>query len=535
MLGAQDLAVEVGGKTVVSGATFTVATGDKVGLVGRNGAGKTSLFRVLGGDAEPTAGTVRKTGAVGYLSQDPRVDAVDPSTSSLAHVLSGRGLAEAETRLEKLRLRMEETPSAKNVERYTRAQERFEIEGGYAATSEVKRLAAGLGLGEDRLDMPIGVLSGGERRRVELARILFAGSHLLLLDEPTNHLDNDAKTWLMGFLRGYSGALLVISHDLDLLDESITRVLHLEREEEESVGRIVEYRGTYGEYLEQRELDEVRQVKVAAGQRAEIDRLSRLADSMRGSTAKRARRAKVLDKRVGRIESDLIDAPTKQRLLDLNLPDPPHCGKTVLEVSDLALSYGSLDVFEDVAFSVGRGERLLILGLNGAGKTSLLRCIAGLTDPALGEIELGYQVSMGFYAQEHEGIEAGRTLFDHVSASGGLDDRQARGLLGMFGLRGDKVFQDATTLSGGEKTKLALAQLVAGNHNLLMLDEPSNNLDPPSRSATATALAGWKGAMMLVSHDQAFVKALRPDRVLMMPDGTLDYWSDDLLDLVAMA
>ncbi len=535
MLGAQDLTVEIGGMTVVANASFRVAVGDKVGLVGRNGAGKTTLFRVLGGAAEPTTGSVTRTGAVGYLSQDPRVDAVDPSTSCLAHVLSGRGLAEAEVHLEKLRLRMEENPSDKNVGRFTRAQERFEIEGGYAATSEVRRLAAGLGLGADRLDLPLSVLSGGERRRVELARILFAGSHLLLLDEPTNHLDNDAKTWLMSFLRSYSGALLVISHDLDLLDESITRVLHLEREEEASVGKIVEYKGTYSEYLVERELDEARQVKIAARQKGEIDRLSKLADSMRGSTEKRARKAKVLDKRVGRLEANLIDAPLRQRLLDLDLPDPPHCGKTVLDVSDLALSYGPLDVFEDISFSLARGERLLILGLNGAGKTSLLRCIAGLVEPALGEVDLGYQVSLGYYAQEHEGIETGRSLFDHLHGSGDLDDRQVRGLLGMFGLRGDKVFQDASTLSGGEKTKLALAQLVAGNHNLLMLDEPSNNLDPPSRTATATALAGWKGSMMLVSHDRAFVQALAPDRVLMMPDGTLDYWSEEMLDLVILA
>ncbi len=394
-------------------------------------------------------------------------------------------------------------------------------------------MAAGLGLGADRLDLPLSVLSGGERRRVEFARILFAGSDLLLLDQPTNDLDNDADLAdvVPPFLQRCAAGDQPRSG-------SPRRVDHAGAPSGAGGGGVGRQdrrvQGHLSEYLVERELDEARQVKIAARQKGEIDRLSKLADSMRGSTEKRARKAKVLDKRVGRLEANLIDAPLRQRLLDLDLPDPPHCGKTVLDVSDLALVRPARRVRGHLVLSA-RGERLLILGLNGAGKTSLLRCIAGLVEPALGEVDLGYQVSLGYYAQEHEGIETGRSLFDHLHGSGDLDDRQVRGLLGMFGLRGDKVFQDASTLSGGEKTKLALAELVAGNHNLLMLDEPSNNLDPPSRTATATALAGWKGSMMLVSHDRAFVQALAPDRVLMMPDGTLDYWSEEMLDLVILA
>jgi ATPase subunit of ABC transporter with duplicated ATPase domains len=204
-------------------------------------------------------------------------------------------------------------------------------------------------------------------------------------------------------------------------------------------------------------------------------------------------------------------------------------------VERLAKSYGGPPVFEDVDFVVERGERLLVLGLNGAGKTSLLRILAGETQPDKGEISFGVNVSAGYYAQEHEGIIAGRQVLAHLAEQSTASPQQLRTLLGTFGLHGDVAFQDAGTLSGGEKTKLALAQLVAGRHNLLLLDEPTNNLDPPSRQAVGHALSAWPGSMVLVSHDPGFVTELRPDRVLLMPDGDLDWWSDDLLELVALA
>ena len=535
MLNVRDLHVEIGAKTIVSGVSFDVRPGEKVGLVGRNGAGKTTLFRVLGGADEPRSGVIRRSDATGYLSQDPRRDEVADETLCLTHILSGRGLDEAARRLDELRLALEDDPSERNIHRFSTAQERFELEGGYAAEAEVHRLVDGLGLRPDRLELPIGALSGGERRRVELARILFAGSELLLLDEPTNHLDADARDWLLRFLRAYRGALLVISHDLDLLDEAITRVVHLDREHEDDEGKIVEYKGTYSQYLVAREADEERQARLADRQQAEIRRLSDLADSMRGQTAKRARTAKSLDHRVERLKASKVEGPSNRRQLDLRLPPPPTCGRTVLTATELWKSYGALDVFADVSFDVGRGERLLVMGLNGAGKTTLLKVLAGQVEADLGTVEPGLNVSAGYYAQEHEGITPGRSLLDHMREGSGAGDEQLRALMGMFGLSGDKAFQDAGTLSGGEKTKLALAQLVAGRHNLLLLDEPTNNLDPMSRTATGEALSRWEGTMVLVSHDVEFVEALAPDRVLLMPEGQLDYFSDDSLELVALA
>jgi ATPase subunit of ABC transporter with duplicated ATPase domains len=530
MLSVRNLSVEVGGRLTLREATFNVRAGDKVGLVGRNGAGKTSLLKVLGAENPPYEGTVGIQGNLGFLTQDPRKIAQADGSSALNHVLAGRGFDEMAERIEKLRLSMEEDPSERAIARYGRAEEAFANAGGYAAESEVRSLLAGLGLESSRADLPIGVLSGGERRRVELARILFGGSDVLLLDEPTNHLDIDAKNWLLGFLKTYRGALLVVSHDLELLDEAITRVLHLDE------GTMVEYKGTYSQYKDARAKDEIRLVKVVERQQSEIKRLSSLAEGMRHQTAKRAKTAKSIDKRVDRLQAAAVEGPGKgDRKYRVRFPDPPHCGRVVLEASGLMQAYGGPPVFEDVSFGLERGERLLIMGLNGAGKTSLLRILAEQSTPKAGSFRLGMGVSPGYYAQEHEGIRPGVGVLAHMRETSRAPEPELRALLGMFGLTGEIAFQDASTLSGGEKTKLALAQLVAGGHNLLLLDEPTNNLDPPSREAIGRALASWPGAMILVSHDVGFVTELNPARALLMPDGTEDTWSDDLLELVAMA
>src|SRR5688572_8303440 len=422
MLLARNITVEIGAKTIVDGVDLNVRAGEKVGLVGRNGAGKTTLLRVLGGAAQPKAGLVQRPKATGYLSQDPRSDKSPDDVASLAHVLEGHGLAGLQDQLEMARIGLDADPSTANVNHYSHLHDRFEAAGGYSAESEVRRLAAGVGLGADRLDLPLGALSGGERRRLELVRILFTGSELLLLDEPTNHLDAEARNWLLKLLRAYRGALVVVSHDLDLLDDAITRVIHIDRETDEGPGTLVEYKGTYSQYLTARDQDELRLRKLRARQEADIARLSTLANTMRGQTVKRARQAKSLDSRVARIKKERVDAPKKRRTLRLRFPTPPRAPRTVLTVTELWKTFGPLDVFADINFDAGRGERLLVMGLNGAGKTTLLRILAGQVEPDLGEVEFGANVSVGYYAQEHEGIQAGRSLLEHVRAESSATD-----------------------------------------------------------------------------------------------------------------
>jgi ATPase subunit of ABC transporter with duplicated ATPase domains len=528
-LEVRDLSVEAGGLTVVEALSFTLRPGDKMGVVGRNGAGKTSMLKVLAQEALPASGAIDLKGALGYLRQDPRQHREDDDASGLGYILSARDLVAMSLQLEKVRIQLEEDPSDRNVARFTRLEDEYRRRGGYQAESEARTITAGLGLAQDRLSPRVGALSGGERRRLELARILFGGSDLLLLDEPTNHLDADAKTWLMRFLGSYKGALMVVSHDIGLLDASITRILHLDRD------GVVEYRGTYSQYREARRLDEERLGALAKRQGQEIHRLKTLADSMRGQTEKRARKAKTLDTRVAKLREKQVTAPARERRVRFRFPEPPHCGRVVLTAEGLTKGYGGPPVFEEVSFGVERGERLLIMGLNGAGKTSLLRVLTGQTTAEGGTFRYGHGVEPGYYAQEHEGIADRVDVISHMRAASGAEDQVLRALLGMFGLTGAIAFQDAGTLSGGEKTKLALAQLVAGRKNFLLLDEPTNNLDPPSRTAIAEALQDWPGAMVIVSHDPGFVEALAPGRVLMMPEGDLDFWDEELLDLVSLA
>ena len=538
MLQAQAISVEVGGKLLVERASFTVMAKDKVGIVGRNGAGKTSLFKVLGGANEPAEGRVMRKGGFGYLPQDPKIDGDLDGRTSVTHILSGKGIDDEIMRMEKLRIAMEENPDERNVTRYVNAEEAFRTNGGYAADSEARAMAVGLGLPDDRLELPLSVLSGGERRRVELARILYAGTDILCLDEPTNHLDIDAKTWLLQYMREYKGALLVISHDLDLLDEAITRVLHLDRTGEDETGDVIEYRGTYSQYQRARAEDEARLTKKAAQQAKEIDRMQGVVDRF-GAKATKAAMAHSMEKKIARLESTKVKAPKNTKTFNVRFPPPPKCGETVITAESICKGYGGVTVFEDIDFDLGRGERLLVLGLNGAGKTSLLRILAEETEADLGDFEFGYQVQAGYYAQEHDNLEVHETLLTNLrnSIPPGVEmtDTHLRGLLGMFGISGDKVFQDSGTLSGGEKTKLALAMLMTGKNNLLLLDEPTNNLDPPSRDAVANALIDWPGAIIFVSHDEDFVKELEPTKVLLMPDGDVDYFNEDWLDLVAMA
>ena len=538
MLQVHNLTVEVGGRNVVEGATFTIMARDKVGIVGRNGAGKTSMFKVLGGDNEPAGGKVTRSGAYGYLSQDPRTTQEAEKRSAISHILSGRNIDEDLERLEKLRVAMEENADERNVSRFIKAEDAFNLKGGYSAESEARSIAAGLGLKADRLDLTLGVLSGGERRRVELARILFAGSDMLLLDEPTNHLDVDAKTWLLNFLRNYKGALLVISHDLELLDEAITRVLHLDRPNEDDIGTVYEYRGTYSQYKRSRAEDEARAEKKAMMQAKEVARLQEVVDRF-GAKATKATMAHSIEKRIARIESESTGVRKKDRVLTVKFPDPPQSGVTVVTTRGLSKGYGGPPVFEDVSFDLGRGERLLVLGLNGAGKTSLLRILAGATSANIGDFEWGYQVSVGYFAQEHDTLDPHQSLLWHMRrelpVGSPLTETQLRALLGMFGLQGEKVFQESGSLSGGEKTKLALAMLMVGRNNVLLLDEPTNNLDPQSREAVAGALENWKGSIIMVSHDEEFVQRLNPTKVILMPDGQVDYFSPEWLELVSLS
>ncbi len=512
--------------------SFRVGPGDKVGLVGRNGAGKTTLTRVLAGEALPASGEVHSTGSVGYLPQDPRTG--DPDVPVRERILSARGLGDVVRRLRAAETEMgSDDPeiAERAMRRYERADADLHAGGGYAAEAEAAQIAASLGIEDRLLTQPLRTLSGGQRRRVELARILFSGAETLLLDEPTNHLDADSVVWLREFLRGHKGGLVVISHDTALLEQTVTKVFHLDANRAE----IDVYNLGWTAYLAQRETDERRRKRERLNTERKADALMEQAGKMRAKATK-AQAAQSMIKRAERMMSGLEGERRSDRVAKIAFPDPAPCGKTPLTASELSKSYGSLEVFTDVDLAIDKGSRVVILGLNGAGKTTLLRILAGVDRADTGVVTPGHGLKLGYYAQEHETLDTSRTVLENMrTAAPGLTDTETRSVLGSFLFSGDDVAKPASVLSGGEKTRLALASLVVSSANVLLLDEPTNNLDPASREEVLGAIRSYQGAIVLVTHDEGAVRALDPDRVLILPDGVEDLWNDSYADLVSLA
>ena len=532
MIVATGVELRAGARLLVDGATFRIAEGDRIGLVGRNGAGKTTLTKVLAGEGLPAAGTVTRTGTVGYLPQDPRTG--DLEVLARDRILSARGLDATLRDLRGAEAGMASDDDGirdKAMRRYARLDAEFTAQGGYAAEAEAASIASSLGLPERVLAQPLRTLSGGQRRRVELSRILFSGAQTLLLDEPTNHLDADSVVWLRDYLKTYKGGLVVISHDVALLDQVVTKVFHLDANRAE----LDLYNVGWKAYLQQRETDERRRRRERANAEKKASALLAQADKMRAKATK-ATAAQNMARRAERLLAGVEGERVHDKVAKLRFPEPAPCGKTPLTASGLSRSYGSLEVFTDVDLAIDRGSRVVVLGLNGAGKTTLLRILAGVDPPDTGEVEPGHGLKLGYYAQEHENLDVERTVLENMkTAAPDLGETEVRKVLGSFLFTGDDVDKPARVLSGGEKTRLSLAMLVVSAANVLLLDEPTNNLDPASRAEILGALRTYRGAVVLVSHDEGAVEALEPERVLLLPDGVEDLWSRDYQDLVALA
>ncbi|GAB3554953.1 ABC-F family ATP-binding cassette domain-containing protein [Arthrobacter tumbae] len=532
MITVSNLELRAGARLLMDQVSFRVDRGDKIGLVGRNGAGKTTLTRVLAGEGLPAAGTITRNGEIGYLPQDPRT----PNMEQLARdrILSARNL---DVVVRKLRETQEEMASDdprvrdKAMARYDRLETEFLAHGGYAAEAEAAAISSNLALPERILNQPLKTLSGGQRRRVELARILYSGAETMLLDEPTNHLDADSITWLREFLKNHQGGLIVISHDVDLLEATVNKVFQLDANR----ATIDLYNMGWKRYVQQRETDERARKRERANTEKKAQVLIDQANKMRAKATK-AVAAQNMAKRAERMLSGLDEVRAQDRVAALRFPEPASCGRTPMTAEGLSKSYGSLEIFTDVDLAIDRGSKVVILGLNGAGKTTLLRMLAGVDQPDTGKIVPGHGLKVGYYAQEHETLDTERTVLENMRSSApDMRDAEVRGILGSFLFSGDDVDKPAGVLSGGEKTRLALATIVASSANVLLLDEPTNNLDPASRAEILGALRNYSGAVVLVSHDEGAVDALNPERVVLLPDGVEDLWNDDYLDLVTLA
>ncbi len=540
MITATDLEVRAGARTLLfaDGTSLRVQPGDRIGLVGRNGAGKTTTMRILAGAGDPYAGTVVRNGEVGYLPQDPREG--DLEVLARDRVLSARGLDRLLADLEKQQVVMaeivDEGERDRAVRRYGELEERFAALGGYAAESEAGRISASLGLPDRVLAQPLRTLSGGQRRRVELARILFAASDsgtatTLLLDEPTNHLDADSVGWLRDFLKGHAGGLVIISHNVDLLAEVVNRVWFLDAVR----GEVDVYNMGWQKYLDARATDEQRRRRERANAERKAAALRTQAAKL-GAKATKAVAAQNMLRRADRMMAALDADRVADKVARIKFPQPASCGRTPLAARGLTKNYGSLEVFTGVDLAIDRGSRVVVLGLNGAGKTTLLRLLAGAEQPDAGDLVPGHGLKVGYFAQEHETLDNAATVWENIRhAAPDTGEQDLRGLLGAFMFSGPQLEQLAGTLSGGEKTRLALAGLVASTANVLLLDEPTNNLDPASRGQVLDALRTYAGAVVLVTHDPGAAEALDPQRVVLLPDGTEDHWSADYASLIELA
>ena len=515
LLTLANVQLSYGSRLILDGATFSIDPGEKVGFVGRNGSGKTTLMKVILGRLAADSGSMQmqRSARVGYLSQDPELDLDDTLRDAAERAFTE--LHELHRRLHEVFDQMADARDAA-LERLLKRQARLEAEieaaGGYAVDHRIDATLHGLGFTDDQFDLPVRNLSGGQKGRLGLATLLLEAPDLLLLDEPTNHLDIDGRRWLETFLaEEYSGAVLVVSHDRWLLDRVVSRIIELER------GMIGEYPGNYHKYIELRRERHLTQNRAHEKQ---LDRIRQEEQFIaRYKSGQRAKQARGRQTRLERYKRDeLLERPMELDVMRLQLPEAPRSGEQVVLAEGISKGYGDLTLFEDVDLTVYRGERIGIIGPNGVGKTTLVRCLLGEIPVDEGHVRIGSRLSIGYYRQLHEGIDRSLTVWEYlqsviVSIDGGAraSEQQARDLAGAFLFSGNEQDKPLADLSGGERSRAVLAGLVAGAHNLLVLDEPSNHLDIPAAERLEQSLSaqgGYSGTLLLISHDRALLEAI---------------------------
>ena len=496
---------QYGKQLIFVDASFQLNPGEKVGLVGPNGAGKTTLFRMIVGEEGPDEGdvTVPKKMTIGYFSQDVGEMAGRPV---LDEAIAGSGrVGELHHELDELQRALEDPAQAgemeKILDRFGHVQEEYEHLGGYTLEAQAREVLAGLGFHEDQVEGDAGALSGGWKMRVALARVLLGRPDVLLMDEPTNHLDIESIIWLEQFLKTYPGTLLMTSHDREFMNRIVTKIAEID------AGEIVVYSGDYDFYERERAIRETNQQAAFARQQAMLAKEQRFIDRFRTHAAKAAQvqsRIKSLDK----IEK--IELPKKRTVVKFEFRPAPRSGDQVAVIEDLHKAYGPRVIYEGFNMIVRRGERWAVMGRNGAGKSTLLKMLAGAVTPDSGELRLGASLKMGYFAQQSlEVLDPELTVIEQLQYDFPQDGiGSLRTLAGAFQFSGDDVDKPIRALSGGEKSRLAMARMLYDPPNLLILDEPTNHLDLATKEMLVEKLKNYEGTMVFVSHDRMFLRGL---------------------------
>ncbi|MFH1530973.1 MAG: ABC-F family ATP-binding cassette domain-containing protein [Pseudomonadota bacterium] len=517
MLHLQDVSKAFGEKPLFRGVNLRIGPEDRVGLVGRNGSGKTTLFRILAGEISADEGEVNraKDARIGYLRQEIRLQR---DGRLLPEVLAGMsGWHEVRERLRDIRRRVIEASEAEApalLDAQVREEALYERLGGDALEGEARAIVSGLGFRQDQFDVPLGKLSGGWRMRAELARLLVGHPTLLLLDEPTNHLDMESMIWFERYLSRFSGALILVAHDREFLNRTVGRIVEVD------LGRVKEYTGDYDTYRVKKEDEERLGEKHYRDQQVQLRQL----EDFIARNRVRKDRAKQVQSRMKMLERiERLEAPRSSgRGIRVQFPQPSRSGAEALRVASLVKDYGDGPVFEPMDFKLYRGEKVAIVGINGAGKSTLLKIIAGRVEATTGAAEPGYNVEVAYFAQHQlEELDPQRTVFEEAQRTDITGTvSEVRNLLGAFRFTGNDADKMVSYLSGGEKSRLALAKLLIRPANLLLMDEPTNHLDIESREVLEEALRQYQGTLLFTSHDRRFIDAVAT-RTLELEHGVL--------------
>jgi ATP-binding cassette, subfamily F, member 3 len=507
-----------GSRTVFQDVSFQLNTGEKVGLVGRNGTGKTTLMRMITGDLEPDDGHLARVPQVrmGFMEQMTRVEpertVFESAVSVFAHIEAlGRQIEDLEGEIEAKSQQSQHSDINALLDRYGQLQTRWEMEGGYSYETKTKSVLFGLGFQEKDLEKNASLLSGGELNRLNLARLLLSDPNLLLLDEPTNHLDISAVQWLERFLKDYPHAFLLISHDRYFLDATVSKILEI------SDGKIEEYPGNYSTYLSERDRRWQLRQKAYEEQQELISRTEEfIRRNLAGQKTKQAKSRRKMLEKLERIEAASAGRAPARFRFDLASPS----GDLVLKLTNVAIGYDGKLLANSLSFSVYRGRNVGIIGPNGSGKSTLLKTLLGMQKPLKGEIQIGQKVQMAYYDQQLSTLNPQLNVLEEMRTISPLATNETlRGYLARFLFFGDDVFSLIASLSGGEKSRLALAKLIFGKSNTLMLDEPTNHLDIPSCEALEAALQDFPGTVIMVSHDRYLLNKLADQTLFLNGNG----------------
>lgn len=494
--------------------------GEKVGLVGPNGAGKTTVFRLFTGEEGADEGTVSvpKRTTIGYFRQD--IGEMSGRTV-LDEAIAGCGeVGELHHELKDLELAMSDPDRADEMEeilaRFGEVLDKYQGFGGYELEARAKEILHGLGFAQDQMDGDTGELSGGWKMRIGMARVLLARPDVLLMDEPTNHLDIESILWLEKFIKDYPGAVLLTCHDKDFMNRIVSRIVDIDG------GEFISYTGDYDNYVHQRALAEKNREASYARQQAMLAKERRFVERFASHVAKAAQ----VQSRVKKLEKiDLVEPPRRRKVVEFQFAQPPRSGDDVAELVGVSKAYGPRVIYDDFSIKLRRGERWCVLGRNGAGKTTLLKMVAGSLKPDTGNIRLGANMKMGYFAQQSlEQLNPSLTVFEQVQGAYPTEGRGVlQNLLGAFHFSGDDVDKPIRILSGGEKSRLVLAEMLFDPPNFLVLDEPTNHLDLETKEMLVDSLKDFEGTMLFVSHDRTFLKGLST-QVLELRPGDEDEW-----------